>query len=405
MTEHSHIMGGSTAAQRINCPGSYLLEQQMPEKASSEFADRGSMLHAAMELLLLADPKNMKEAQPLFNDLEGQNMGFEGHEITAELIADKLGPALQAWFEIDKKYQIRDIFIEQRVSLEVVIPGAFGTADILGIDAKKRLHVLDWKFGDGVPVPVEGNLGAGFYAAAALYDTDEEVKDFIADMPDDQSLQVVLHIIQPIPHSGENALQTWETDGAWIEALIDQAVAAIEQAHKPGAPTKPGPWCRWCSAKPICPAHTALASEALGKAPESMTAVDLSDAMHKADLLKDWITAIYDLALQEMEGGAAVPGYKLVEKRATRQWVDAQQAEEILKKSKIKVDDMYKKTLMSPTQIEKKHVKLYTKKLTALVEKKSSGVTIAPDSDKRPAVTGSMQLLANALPENSEQET
>jgi hypothetical protein len=59
MSDHSHVMGGSSATKRINCPASYQLEAAMPEGTeSSSYADRGSMLHAAMELLLTADPAN-----------------------------------------------------------------------------------------------------------------------------------------------------------------------------------------------------------------------------------------------------------------------------------------------------------------------------------------------------------
>ena len=207
MTEHSHVMGGSTAAQRINCPGSYLLEKKMPrDDGPNEFADRGSMLHAAMELLLLADPQNMTEAKPLFKEIEGQNMGFENHVVDDNLIVSKLRPALRAWFALDKKYQFTNMFIEQKVSLEKVIDGAFGTADLVLMDKENNLHVLDWKFGDGVPVEVEGNYGAGFYAGATLYDDNPELVEFTADF----SGIVILHIVHP-REGFDDVLHTWET--------------------------------------------------------------------------------------------------------------------------------------------------------------------------------------------------
>jgi hypothetical protein len=60
---------------------------------------------------------------------------------------------------------------------------------------------------------------------------------------------------------------------------------------------------------------------------------------------------------------------------------------------------MYKRTLLTPAQMEKAIPKLYGEVLSDLVVLKSSGLTVVPDSDKRAAVASSMELLANAIPE------
>jgi len=393
MLEHSHVMGGSTAARRINCAGSLVAEKNSPEQAESEFATQGSLFHAAMELLITADPRNMKEAEPLLTDLLGQDLGFgEQWAINQSQIDAKIRPALEAWFTVFEKYEFDDWFIEQRVSLESVISGAFGTCDILGKDMAKRLHVLDWKFGDGIPVAVEANIGLGFYAGAALYDDDPELMDFCDDITG-----VVLHIVQPRVGS-EVVLHTWETTEAWIEALVNQAAAAMDLALKPNAPFKPGSWCQFCRARPTCDAYLSMGSQALSKAPESMDAVSLGDAMKKADLLKNWISDIYKIAQREMEGGAAIPGFKLVNKLPRRVWADDKQAEKDLRTAKVKVADIFSKKLISPTQAEKLNKALYSKTLSANVVMHSSGLTVVADSDKRQAVVNSMELLANALP-------
>src|SRR5210317_2213582 len=157
MDKHSHFMGGSTAERRINCPGSLHLEKAVPDPESSEFAERGSMLHAAMELLLTADPRDVNELNKMLDQLEGQDLGFDGHEITRELIDEKIRPAWDAWKDLLVDFDLQDWFIEQRVSLEVVVPGAFGTADVLAKDGLDRIHVVDWKFGDGIVVPAREN--------------------------------------------------------------------------------------------------------------------------------------------------------------------------------------------------------------------------------------------------------
>jgi hypothetical protein len=389
-------MGGSTATQRVNCPGSYPLEQKAPPKPDSDFATQGSVFHAAMELLETAldpDSENYeKEYRKALKDLEGQDLGFgEQWAITPEQIKAKIIPAGHAFISVLNNWQLEDWFIEQRVSLEAVIPGAFGTADLLAIDSEKRLHVLDYKFGDGVVVPVTGNMGLTFYAAATLYDTDPELTEFCEDITG-----VVLHIVQP-RIGADQVLWTWETDENFIEAFVDQAAAAMEQAILPDPPTKPGDWCRWCAAKPICPSYDQLASEALSKAPKAMTAVELAERLHIADLLKSWISDVYALAQQEMSSGVAVPNYKLVQKQPRRVWNDEAEAIKVMKRRKLRVADMYKRTLLSPAQIEKKAPDLYSSVLADLVHLHSTGLTIVADTDKREAVTSSMDLLANAI--------
>jgi hypothetical protein len=85
-----------------------------------------------------------------------------------------------------------------------------------------------------------------------------------------------------------------------------------------------------------------------------------------------------------LENNAPVPGWKLVPKRATRQWVDAEGAREALEQMGLDSEELTE--LKSPAQVEKilKKSKLeLPKDLTVSV---STGNTIAPESDPRPAV-------------------
>lgn len=389
MTEHSNIMGGSSAERRINCPGSYRLEARIPERPSSEYADEGGMLHAAMEMALTAD---MQPAD--LDQFIGQNCGFDGLVITREHVDNKLRPALRAWHVIVDKYRIDDWFIEQKLTLEEVIQGAFGTVDVLARDEAGRLHVLDWKFGDGVYVPVEGSYQLGFYAACALYDPDAEMVAFTADVS-----EVVLHIVQPKTGVDESEIaRSWETHVDWVEDLIDQAAAAVEAAQRDGAPVKPGKWCRWCAAEPICPAKQAMAADALSRDPASMTAVELAHALEQADQLKPWVKKVFDLAQREAEGGAAIPGWKVVAKRASRVFADPDRIVKLLRRRRWKNDRIFApRELRSPAQLEKEDKDLYEKTLKQHVISKSSGLTLVRDSDKREAVTDSMALLSAAM--------
>ncbi len=395
--EHSGVMGGSTAERRVNCPGSYKLEKKMPEPPESDYATQGSVFHTAMEMILTADPQNAKELRACMADLEGNDLGYgEQWAITAEQINAKILPAWDAWKTLVAEYGIDDYFIEVRVSLERVIAGAFGTVDVLGKDKNGFIHVCDWKFGDGVPVAVEGNMQLSFYAAGALYDEDDEIKEFCEDIAG-----VVLHIIQPRV-GDDTVLHPWITDEAFIETFVDAAVEAADQALTDDAPVKAGKHCKWCKAKPICPAHTDAAVEALNVDPSGpLTSLEIAQAMQRADLLKDWINSIYALAQNELEAGASIPGYKLVQKQPRRVWVDPDEVEAALRKAKVKVGTMFKRTLLSPAQIQKAIPKVYDS-IADMVELRSSGTTVVPDSDKREAVVDQFALLTEALPGKQE---
>lgn len=396
--KHSHVMGGSTAARRINCIGSLKAEAAFnkPDKPPTEYAMRGTVLHAAMEMMLITldpDAKNYLETyQQVLNDLEGNDLGYgEQWAITPEQINNKIVPAWEAFLEVKEKYSLDDWFIEQQVSLDDQIPGAFGTADLILKDTSNRLHILDWKFGDGVPVPVEGNMGLTFYAAAALYDPDPELIEFCSDVEN-----VALHIVQPRVGSNK-VLHTWETDTAYVENFIDIAEEAMTKARGVNPPLKPGDYCRWCNAQINCSAYKNMSSEVLKVKPEDLTELELSEALKKAELLSIWIKNVFEKAQQELEKGVIIPGYKLVNKKPRRAWKDVEAAEKALRSARFKVAKMFSKKLISPTQLEKEDKKLYQRIAKKHVHMHSSGVTVANDLDERPAVTSSMDLLTNAL--------
>ena len=102
-----------------------------------------------------------------------------------------------------------------------------------------------------------------------------------------------------------------------------------------------------------------------------------------------------------LENGVTVPGWKLVDKRATRKWAadDAEITAEITAEiaaefGGIGTDKLYKTELLSPAQMEKV-LKEYGLVIPALLLKTvSSGHTLVPESDKRPSVLGKIELKA-----------
>ena len=356
---HSTIVGGSTAKRVINCPASVKLVQQMPPKPSSEHADRGTLLHNVIAELLEFDKK------------PEQCIGatYQKQTLTQELIDEKIIPALEALDEIDPD-KTMEYMVETRVGFGDFLPNVFGSTDLLGRKGKRAV-VLDWKFGDGVLVDPEDNHQLLFYAAAAMrtpacqwvFEGVEEIECVIVQPP---------------------AIRRWVTTPERVKQFEQELLFAVRQSDYPNPPMTSGEHCRWCAAKPICPRMSGAADRALKTQLDALPAEQIAMQLQQADMLEDYIKDLRALAFQMLENSHGVPGYKLVAKRGTRQWVDETKAKDFLLKSLV---EPYKELeVISPAQAEKLLKKIKAELPSELVVSVSSGSTLAPESDPRPAV-------------------
>src|SRR5262249_8765834 len=216
------------------------------------------------------------------------------------------------------------------------IAGAFGTADLI-VRIGTTIHVIDFKFGAGVRVLAlypDGdedviNAQPMFYAAAARY----SLPKFFAGVE-----EVVLTIVQP---------QSIEPDAEMVSSVtithaeLDEFIAvyrtACEEALSPAPHLERGAWCRFCPAKPICPAHTGPLLDLAQFAAPTPLAFDgafatppakeaylqaLADGLNLVDAVKDLRTTLHDQAKRALESGDIVSGYTLSAGRAERHWRD-----------------------------------------------------------------------------------
>jgi hypothetical protein len=372
MAQHSTIVGGSTAKRVINCPGSVALVAQMPPKPSSVYADTGTLLHN-----VIADVLDGK-ATP--QDFLG--MVYADVTLDQDLIDNKLLPALAALNDIDPDKKM-EYETEVVVGFGDLLPGVFGSSDIVG-RIGDTAYIVDWKFGDGVAVDVEENPQLMFYAAAAM-------RTPASQWAFEGATKVELVIVQP-PY-----VKRWETTPRRIQLFEKELFAAVKIAQQPDAPLAQGDYCRWCAGKAICPLMTGAADRALISALQDLSIEHVSDHLKMADQLEDWIKAVRALAMQTLEAGLPVPGYKLVPKRAMRQWVDEDKALDAMRDMGLDAKELTVTALLSPAQAEKvlkKHKLALPKDHVVAV---SSGNTLAPEDDPRPAVLQIGAQLSAAL--------
>ena len=372
LTKHSSIVGGSTAKRVIGCPGSVALCAKMPPKSSSKYADEGTLLHNVMDLILTTG-----QTPESFVGME-----YEGIKLTEDLINEKVYPALAALDAVDPNKEM-EYATETRVGFGDLLPGVFGSTDLLG-RIGNRAFILDWKFGSGVPVDAEDNPQLMFYAAAAMR-TPEVQWVF------DECEEIECIIVQP------PSVKRWVTDKKRIKAFEQELLMAVKIAQLPDAPINTGDHCRWCAAKPTCPKMTGAVDRAVHAQLDILNVAQISSYLKQADMLEQWITDLRALAHQVLEAGKPVPGYKLVAKRAIRQWGDDDQALVTMLNEGIPEEELTTVKVISPAQAEKV-LKKHGKQLPAnQVVAVSSGSTLVEESDPRPAVLQIGQQLSKAL--------
>ena len=370
MAAHSNIVGGSTAKRVIACPGSVALVQKMPPKPSSKYADEGTLLHHVIAAVLETG-KPPEEFLGTF---------YNGVELTEDRLERKLLPALAALDEIDPD-RVMEYDVEKVVGFGHVLPGVFGSADLVGRIGDRGI-LVDWKFGDGVAVEAEENPQALFYIAAAMHTTTTAwaFRDAAA---------IDVYIVQP-PY-----VKKWTTDIARVRRFEAELVLAVRAAEQPDAPLKTGDHCRWCAAKSVCPLVTGAVERADRAALKTVNVDDLAAALDKIEVLEGWIKDAREMAQTLLENGVDVPGYKLVAKRATRQWVDEAAALTALSEAGLNATELTE--LKSPAQVEKVLKKHKIDMPEGLISSVSTGNTLANADDPRPAALQIGARLVAAL--------
>ena len=370
--KHSTVVGGSTAKRVMNCPGSVALVKLAPPSPSSTYADKGTLLHNLIAEILDTDTDPVS--------LIGTN--YEGQILDQEMIDEKLQPALDLLDKLDPDKAMA-LAVETRVGFGDYLPGAFGSCDVLGRMGDVA-YVIDWKFGDGIAVDATENEQLMYYAAAAMR-TPEAAWVFKG------ATVIECVIIQP------PVIRRWTTTPARIKQFEKDLKRAVKVASLPDAALKPGSHCKFCPAKPTCPAMTGAVDRALRVKLDAVDDEMLGKYASNAVLLQGWIDDLNALVQTKIEKGYKIPGWKMVAKRGTRKWAKEDDVVHWADGKGLEPREIYNTEIRSPAQMEKV---LKKRKLTLpdeLVVSVSSGDTLAPESDPRPAVLQIGQQLTAAL--------
>lgn len=392
------------------CPGSKVLEVGKAD-TTTVYAAEGTAAHQLLEWCLTGDTPAAGYV--------GRIIEADGFKIE---VTDEMADHIQWCVDRVMEYKGEDgvMLVEQRLYyaeyLDVPRETGWGTGDVVIIRGSE-ITVIDLKYGRGVPVDVEENPQLMLYGLGAV----AEHNGIAVDLD-----SVRLVILQPrIVRSPSEWDTTVESLEAWGRSTARSAVNTAKNAEsmvvRVHDETQMSPeWvdtflrpgeeqCRFCSAKATCPKlREEVAGVVFDSVPASpdefadMTPVSPNDetqgadaewlaiAMSKAKLIEEWITAVRAETERRLLAGQAVPGYKLVQgKQGNRQWTSKTEVEEVLKGMRLKQEEMYDRTIISPTTAEKLLAKDSPRrwaKLQEYITRSEGEPHVAPLSDKRPAL-------------------
>ena len=151
---------------------------------------------------------------------------------------------------------------------------------------------------------------------------------------------------------------------------------------------KAGDWCRFCKVRAICRKRTEenmkLAAYDFIE-PALLDNAEIAEILSKADGLVSWVSDVKGYALSALLRGEVIEGYKAVEGRSIRKYADEDKVAEVVSKAGFEPYDHTVKGITAMTAMLGK--KRFNELLGTLITKPAGKPTIAPESDKRPAIT------------------
>ena len=372
----SHALLSASGAHRwLSCTPSAKLEELFPD-STSVYAEEGTLAHELCEIkvnkaLLGMNTKsyNSKLKKIKANELYQVEMDKYTEEYL-EYIQEKVHS-----FDYPPS-----IIVEKRVDFSSYVPEGFGTADCILL-GDGELHIIDFKYGKGVPVSAEENPQMMLYALGAY-----RAYCFLYPIRN-----IHLAIVQPRLDS----ISEWSCS---LDELLKFGIYVTERASlaiKGEGDFCPGEkQCRFCRAKQQCRARAdhnvrmAFSSDK-GKLPPLITAAEAGEYLTRGEDLEKWLNDLKEWALAECLAGKSVPGWKAVEGRGSRDWTDMDAAFDRLTKAGVTEEAMlWEKKPLTLAQVEKLVGKKdFQDAVGEFVIKRPGKPALVKESDKREAIT------------------
>jgi hypothetical protein len=331
------LLSASTSHRWLQCPPSARLEEKLPEN-KSDFAEEGSLAHEIAELKLrkyCIEPIGAR----IFN---AKIKKFREHSLFQEEMLKHTDTYLDYITGVLHGFSSPPyVAAEKRIDYSAYAPEGFGTGDCIIIGGNV-LHIIDFKYGKGVPVSAKANPQMMLYALGAY-------AEYSFLYPIDT---VKMTIVQP-------RLESISVDSMSAEELLSwgESIKPIaNMAFKGEGDYSTGEHCRFCRAKALCRArgehYLSLEEFHKMKAP-LISKEEVGDILKRALELSAWVKSLEEYALSECLQGSEIQGWKVVEGRAVRQFTCQDEAFRVLMDNGFEETMLYERKPLTLAETEK----------------------------------------------------
>lgn len=401
MTEYHASLSPSGASRWMACPGSAVLEAPLPDQDNTYSAE-GTAAHIIAARCLTQHTSA--------RDYLGESLKVS--ERYSFIVDSDMARHVDDYVALVRELaEGKTLLVEQRVPIGHITgeQDAGGTSDAIIVDAKNRhITVVDLKYGVGLKVDAQENPQLQLYALGAI-----RLCETLAEF-DHASMVIHQPRLNHVSQWEDVPVADLERFAETVAAAGDNTRVAQRKHEDPGidanawadAYLHPGEdTCKFCKAKAICPALLAsvveITSGGVATAedfaefkvdkPNKDTGDNyLSIAMGKVAQVEQWCKAVRAEAERRLVAGDKIDGWKLVEgKLGNRVWTSELEAEQALKKLRLKTDEIWVRKLVSPTGVEKLLKRTKPKQWEALQEhitRAAGALSVAPATDPRPAL-------------------
>lgn len=398
MGSHSRL-SPSSSARWITCSGSVkaieedislgiIVEDKRPDNIANPAAYWGTQCHTISEMMLLN--KSTKEISK---------------EVPESLHDDELNITAEAYVDYVHNLMREGsiLLVEHRVYLDRWLPDVIvydedgndtgeaerqgGTADAIIVHLDGTIDMIDLKGGMGM-VFAKDNPQLKIYSGGIL-----DEFEMITNIK-----KIRTHIVQPRRDHYDVEEYLASEIISWMDLHVKTSADFIEAGQGVFAPSDKA--CQWCPRAGYCEAQTQQVTADIVKDidsledeeievldPAKLTVKQLLKVQAKATEIKSFLASVEKRIFERLTAGTKTTGYKLVQKNTNRKWAsDDDTLADVLNGMGLDDEQIWTSKIGTISAIEKLLDAKQKKQLAAHITKPEGLPTLAPTSDKRPAI-------------------
>ena len=361
MKEQEHaLLSASGATKWLNCPPSARLEKEFEttnkyaKEGTNKYAKEGTDAHALAERLLRRIV----------------NLGVRSTADVKETNKEMMRYCTDYAVYVSKKVSENGkCFIEYKTDFSNIVPEGFGTIDALIFD-KRKIEIVDFKYGAGKKVEAKDNPQLMLYSLGAL----NEFND-LCDIE-----FVKMSIFQPRMDN----ISEWMLSVKEIRSWGENIKPAAELAFAGKGEYLAGGHCQWCRAKNACAARAKQFLKNWQITGETISDEEMLGILPALEGLEKWAKETREYAKNKALEGHKWEGWKIVEGKGKRAFVDKAIVVCILRKAGYKQKDIVDTELKSLTALEKLLKKeKFEQLLSPQIKHMPGAPALTPESDNR----------------------